>query len=124
MLPMQVISCPWCNSRLPNAMSTHVCTACGKTLHSVTPTTSTMAESAETSELDPEVAPNTLHLETPSHLRSVLFFFSHFSLLRKGFLLPRWWNYRPRKRVSGLFAERMAFSIPLTLDLLEDDKPF
>jgi Viral BACON domain len=114
---MKNISCPWCNCPLPCAESTQVCTACGKTLHSVTPTTSPLAK---TSEQDSNVTSNSSYLETQSHPHKVLLSLPNFSLLRN---LPRWWSdHRPQKQKPGRIAERTAFSIPLTLDPLDEEQ--
>ncbi len=117
---MKNISCPWCNRSLPCAESTQVCTACGKTLHSVTPTISTTAPLAETSEPDTNVTSNSSSQETQSHPHKVLLTLPYFSLLRN---LPRWWSdHRLQKQKPGHIAERMAFSIPLTLDPLDEEQ--
>jgi Viral BACON domain len=118
---MKILSCPWCNGPLPDTISTEVCTICGKTLHSATPTTSSIASSSETSEPDPSVAASTPHPRKPSHPHKVLSTFARFSQLP---ILPKMWSlHRSPKQENGHSEEHKAFSIPLTLDQLEDEKP-
>ena len=120
---MQCLSCPWCNNALPDAISTEVCTTCGKTLHSSPPITPPISLLSETSEQDSDAILHSSSLGTQSHSHKILLPFSHF-LLRKGFLSwPRLWhNHHLQGPEAGQFPARLAVSA-LTFDPL-DEEPF
>ena len=118
---MQVASCPWCKSPLLDATSTQVCAACGRISHSITPTLSAIPPSSETPDPGPNVIPKTFHPGAQDHPHRFPFTLSHFSPLRIPW--PGWGNHHQFQKREN-FAVRRAFSIPLTLDPLEDEVPF
>jgi hypothetical protein len=117
---MQITSCPWCNNVLQHAVPTQVCSTCGKNVYPDMPKT---PQSQELSEPDLALISNdpthNPKRKTQSRPRRVLFTLPYFSLLRNGLPLHqhRWWgNQKSQKNNVERFAERITFSIPLTLD--------
>jgi Viral BACON domain len=120
---METTSCPWCSSSLPQAALTQVCPTCGKAVRP--DDTATTPQTPKKTGPDSELTVNDANPNIQTRPRRAVFTLPHFSLLGNGlpFHFPGFGGkHQSKKHNDERFADRLAFSMPLTLDPLDEEQ--